>query len=43
MTTTVLDLLGIACLSVFAAVVWWPATLLVLGVAALLASWRASR
>ena len=41
--TTALDLAGVALLAVFAFIVWWPASLLVLGVAALLASWRASR
>ena len=41
--TTVLDLLGIACLAAFAFLVWPPAGLLVLGLAALIVSWRASR
>ncbi len=41
--TTALDLLGIVLLAAFAFIVWWPASLLVLGVAALLVSWRASR
>jgi hypothetical protein len=41
--TTVLDLLGVACLAAFAFFVWPPACFLVLGVAALLMSWRASR
>jgi len=40
--TTVLDILGIACLAVFAAFIWLPAALLVAGVAFLLISWRAS-
>lgn len=40
--TTALDLLGVACLAVFAFAVWPPACLLVIGVAALLMSWRAS-
>lgn len=42
MLTTALDLLGIACLAVFAFLVFPPAALLVLGVAALLVSWRTS-
>ena len=41
--TTVLDLLGVACVAAFAFFLWPPACLLVLGVAALLMSWRASR
>ena len=41
--TTVLDLLGVAGVAAFAFFVWPPACLLVLGVAALLMSWRASR
>lgn len=41
--TTVLDILGIACVAMFAFLVWPPAGLLVLGIAALTASWRASR
>lgn len=41
--TTVLDLLGVALLAAFAFFLWPPACLLVLGVAALLMSWRASR
>ena len=40
--TTVLDLLGASCLAVFAFFVWPPACLLVVGVAALLISWRSS-
>lgn len=43
MRTTVLDLIGIICLAAFAFLVWPPLPLLVLGVAALVASWRASR
>lgn len=35
-----LDLLGVACLALFAFAVWPPACLLVVGVAALLMSWR---
>lgn len=38
--TTVLDLLGASCLAVFAFFVWPPACLLVVGVSALLISWR---
>lgn len=41
--TTVLDLLGVACIAAFAFFLWPPACLLVLGAAALLMSWRASR
>jgi hypothetical protein len=41
--TTVLDLLGIGSLAAFAFLVWPPAALLVIGVAALIVSWRASR
>lgn len=41
--TTFLDLLGVACLTVLAFFVWPPAALGVVGVAALLMSWRASR
>lgn len=40
--TTYLDLLGVACVAFFAFAVWPPACLLVVGVAALLISWRAS-
>ena len=40
--TTTLDLLGASCLAVFAFFVWPPACLLVVGVAALLVSWRSS-
>lgn len=38
-----LDLLGVALLAAFAFFLWPPASLLVLGVAALLISWKASR
>ena len=38
--TTVLDLLGVALLVAFAALLWWPAALAVAGVACLAASWR---
>ncbi len=41
--TTVLDILGVACVAAFAFFVWPPACLLVIGTAALLMSWRASR
>lgn len=41
--TTVLDILGVLAVAAFAFFVWPPACLLVLGVAALLMSWRASR
>lgn len=41
--TTYLDLLGVMCLALFAFSVWPPACLLVMGVAALLISWGASR
>lgn len=37
---TALDILGVACLAAFAWFAWPPAALLVLGVAALLVSWR---
>jgi len=40
---TYLDILGVACLAVFAFAIWPPASLLVVGVAALLVSWRASQ
>jgi hypothetical protein len=40
--TDVLDLLGVVLLAGFAFVIWWPLPLAVFGVAALLASWRAS-
>lgn len=43
MVTTLLDLLGAAALGAFAWFVWPPAALLVVGAAALLASWRASK
>lgn len=43
MLTTFLDLLGIACLASFAFFVWPPACLIVIGVAALAMSWKASR
>jgi hypothetical protein len=41
--TDVLDLLGITCLALFAGFIWPPAALLVIGAAALLMSWRATR
>lgn len=40
MLTTLLDLLGLLLLAAFAWFVWPPATLAVLGIGALLASWR---
>jgi hypothetical protein len=41
--TIALDLVGVGSLAAFAFFVWPPACLLVIGVAALLISWRASR
>lgn len=41
--TTYLDLFGVCCLALFAFAVWPPACLLIVGVAALLMSWVASR
>lgn len=41
--TTFLDLLGIAGIAAFAFFVWPPACFLVIGVAALAMSWKASR
>lgn len=41
--TTFLDLLGVACIAALAFFIWPPAALGVIGVAALLMSWRASR
>lgn len=38
--TDILDVVGAVCLTLFAFAVWPPACLLVVGVAALLASWR---
>lgn len=43
MTTTVAEIVGAACLAGFAFAVWPPACLLVVGVALLLAAWRASQ
>lgn len=40
MLTTTLDLLGLALLAAFAWFVWPPATLAVLGLGALVISWR---
>lgn len=37
-----LDLFAIACLVAFAAIVWWPSSLLVLAAASLWISWRRS-
>lgn len=42
MRTTVLELFGVGCLCLFASAIWPPLPLLVLGVAALTISWRAS-
>ena len=42
MLTTALDLLGVACLAVFAWFVWEPLPIAVIGLASLAASWRAS-
>lgn len=39
MKSTILDLLGVACLALFAFSVWPPACLLVVGVAALAMAW----
>lgn len=39
-STTALDLLGVACLSLFAFAIWPPLCLAVIGVASLLISWR---
>ena len=41
--TTVLDVAGVGCLAGFAWFVWPPAVLLILAVAAFLASWVAQR
>ncbi len=38
--TTFLELFGVACLAVFAFCLWPPACLLVVGVAAILVSWK---
>jgi hypothetical protein len=43
MLTTILDLIGIACLAAFAFFVWPPACLGVIGLAALAVSRKASR
>lgn len=40
--TVALDLLGVACLALFAYALYAPACLLVMGVAALAVSWRES-
>jgi hypothetical protein len=40
--TDILDLFGIVCLVLFAFAIWPPAALAVLGLAALLMSWRRS-
>lgn len=41
--TTVLDLIGVVCLAVFAWFVWPPAALLPVAAGALFASWSAQR
>ena len=41
--TDALDIVGLTALATFAGLVWPPLCLLVIGVAALAASWRASR
>ncbi len=43
MLTTILDLLGVALLVAFAALLWWPAAFAVAGCACLAASWRLTR
>lgn len=43
MLTTLLDLLGVACLAAAAFFIWPPACLIVIGAACLFASWRDSR
>lgn len=40
--TDALDLLGVCCIALFAFAIWPPACLLVMGVAALLMSWKAA-
>lgn len=42
MKSTILDLVGVTALAAFAGFIWLPAALLVVGIAALLASWRLS-
>ena len=42
MLSTILDLLGVSALAMFAFFVWEPLPLLVLGVASLAASWKAT-
>jgi len=41
--STILDLLGVSCLALFAFAVYAPLCLLVIGVAALFVSWKAER
>lgn len=43
MRTTILDLLGVAFLAVFAWLAWPPLAFLIVGLAALAASWRMER
>lgn len=40
MKTTILDITGVTCLALFAYSLWAPACLLVVGISALLVSWR---
>lgn len=41
--TDMLDIVGVAMIATFAGLVWPPLCLLVIGVAALLVSWKAAR
>lgn len=41
--TTLLDLAGVLLVCGGVAAIYWPAALIIAGIAALLASWRASR
>lgn len=43
MKTTILDVLGVICLALFAYSLWAPACLLVIGVSALAVSWVEAR
>lgn len=43
MKTIAVEILGVGCLTAFAFAVWPPASLLVVGVACLLYSWRSSQ
>jgi hypothetical protein len=42
MRSTVLDLVGVSCLSLFAFAIWPPAALLPIGVAAIVMAWVSS-